>query len=382
MTVPRRRLMGASMVSVVLGAVLALVAAFSTPLPVRAQNGAVTTDMLFDWMTKYSNWGRWGTNDSLGSMNTVTTRMRLRAADLVKLGLPVTMARRPYNQPFDPQRPRDPAFPNIAPMPIPPQDVDDTNPFFLWMNPPNFTSDRWNLALAGAVHSHLDSLCHIASPATASPRVYPVRMVYNGRPLTENNTATGCRANGIEHPAVHGIFTRGILLDATLLPRLREGNNPWLAPGTGVTRADLEEIERIEGVMVGPGDVVLLYTGRWKRRAALGPWPGNCNAGGSPPTCGWAGWWYDVIPYFYDHDVAQFGNDAINETIPDGMNAYATQPYHGFQSATGWAHYDNLDLEALASVAKQLRRYEFLFTTAPYPVVGGVTSPLNPMAVF
>jgi hypothetical protein len=107
--------------------------------------------MLFDWMNKYSNWGRWGRDDSLGSMNTVTTRMRLKAADLVKLGLTVTTARRPYNQPFDPQLPRDAAFPSLAPRLIPPNAVDDTNPFFLWMNPPNYTSDRWNLAMAGAV---------------------------------------------------------------------------------------------------------------------------------------------------------------------------------------------------------------------------------------
>ena len=48
----------------------------------------------------------------------------------------------------------------------------------------------------------------------------------------------------------------------------------------------------------------------------------------------------------------------------------------------GIAHYDNLDLEDLATFAKNLHRYEFLFTTNTFPVVGGVTSPLNPLAVF
>jgi hypothetical protein len=49
---------------------------------------------------------------------------------------------------------------------------------------------------------------------------------------------------------------------------------------------------------------------------------------------------------------------------------------------TGWAHYDNLDLEALASAVTQLRRYEFLFTVGPFPVPGGITSPTNPIAAF
>jgi hypothetical protein len=29
----------------------------------------------------------------------------------------------------------------------------------------------------------------------------------------------------------------------------------------------------LEHVRVSEGDVILLYTGRWKRRAALGAWP-------------------------------------------------------------------------------------------------------------
>ena len=98
---------------------------------------------------------------------------------------------------------------------------------------------------------------------------------------------------------------------------------------------------------------------------------------------GYAGYWYDNIPYFYERDIAQFGHDAWNDVTPtDGLDAYSTLPYHGFQAAMGIAHYDNLDLEALASVARQLRRWEFAFATAPFPVVGSLTSPLNPIAVF
>lgn len=381
MTVPKRRLVGASLVSIVLGAVLALFAGVSTPTAVRAADN-VTPDLLFDWMLKYSNWGRWGAADNLGTMNFVTTKTKLRAADQIKLGVTVTMARRPETPTPNPQLPRDPAFPTLAPAIIGTSAVDDTQPFIFWPNPPTYSSDRWSFGMAGAVHSHLDSLCHIASPVNASPRLYPERMVYNGRPLATNNTPRGCLNNGIDHPAAQGIFARGILFDATLLPRLRDNGNPWVAPGVGVKRADIEELERIEGVMTGPGDVILLYTGRWKRRGALGAWPQNCAVGAAAGTCGWSGWWYDMIPYFYEHNVAQFGNDAINDVLPNNLAAYTTQPYHGFQAATGWAHYDNLDLEALAAVAKQLRRYEFLFVTAPYPVVGGVTSPLNPVAVF
>lgn len=383
MSTSRKRLIGASMASTLSGAILVLVTGISTPPPARAQGTVtVTVDMLFEWMNKYSNWGRWGRDDRLGTVNTITPRARVAAAGLIRYGVSVGMARRPYKIAFDPQRPFLPATPSLAPLPTGPLDIDDTNPFFFWANPTAYTSDRWNFAMASAVHSHLDSICHTPTPASATPRLYPERMVYNGTPLRLAATANGCTL-GMEHVADRGIFTRGILFDATLLARLREGSNAWIAPGTRITRADIEELERLEGVTAGAGDVILLYTGRWKRRAAVGPWPTTCTGTNRPPNCGYAGYWYDNIPYFYERDIAQFGADAWNDVTPtDGLDAYATLPYHGFQAAMGIAHYDNLDLEALASVARQLKRWEFAFATAPFPVVGALTSPLNPVAVF
>ena len=381
MTSPRKRLIGASMASIISGALLVSLMGLSTPPPARAAE-IVTVETLFDWMTKYSNWGRWGKDDRLGTMNTVTPKKRLAAAGLVKYGISVTTARRPYKIAFDPQQPFMPATPSLAPLPTGPMDIDDPNPFFFYANPPTYTSDRWNFAMASAVHSHLDSVCHTPTPPSATPRLYPERMVYNGTPLRLAATANGCML-GIDNVAVQGVFTRGILFDATLLPQLREGTSSWLAPGTRVTRADIEELERIEGVTAGAGDVILLYTGRWARRAARGPWATTCTGTLRPPNCGYAGYWYDNIPYLFERDIAQFGSDAWNDVTPtDGLDAYTTLPYHGFQAAMGIAHYDNLDLEALAGVAKQLKRYEFLFSTAPFPVVGALTSNLNPVAVF
>jgi len=43
---------------------------------------------------------------------------------------------------------------------------------------------------------------------------------------------------------------------------------------------------------------------------------------------------------------------------------------------------DNLDLEALATQARQRTRWEFLFVGTPLRVPGGTGSPLNPLAVF
>jgi hypothetical protein len=44
--------------------------------------------------------------------------------------------------------------------------------------------------------------------------------------------------------------------------------------------------------------------------------------------------------------------------------------------------FDNLDFERLAAEARRLGRYEFLLTTAPLRIEGGMGSPLNPIATF
>jgi hypothetical protein len=43
---------------------------------------------------------------------------------------------------------------------------------------------------------------------------------------------------------------------------------------------------------------------------------------------------------------------------------------------------DNCDLEALGEAAAARKRWDFLLTLAPIPVVGGTGSPVNPIATF
>ena len=101
---------------------------------------------------------------------------------------------------------------------------------------------------------------------------------YNGVTAAEVEAADGCPRGSI-YALRDGIFTRGILFDATLLPD-KATDNGWVEPGTAIHASDLEELERLQGVRVEPGDVILLHTGRWKRRAELGPWPSSEGVAG------------------------------------------------------------------------------------------------------
>src|SRR5947209_6013012 len=45
------------------------------------------------WMTDLSNWGRWGKTDQIGALNLITADKRKRAAQLVREGVSVSLAR-------------------------------------------------------------------------------------------------------------------------------------------------------------------------------------------------------------------------------------------------------------------------------------------------
>jgi hypothetical protein len=113
-----------------------------------------------------------------------------------------------------------------------------------------------------------------------------------------------------------GIVTRAVLFDATLLPG-KATPRGWLEPGTAIHREDLEALEKLEHVTVSAGDVILLYTGRWKRRAALGAWPRET---------GFAGYHADVAYFLKERGVSFIGGDGPNDVSPTGLPASVPGP--------------------------------------------------------
>ena len=76
------------------------------------------------------------------------------------------------------------------------------------------------------------------------------------------------------------------------------------------------------------------------------------------------------------------GSDYTNDLLPSGIEGVA-QPIHLPTIVTmGMPLFDNLDLEALAEVAAEQGRWEFMLVAAPLAVPGGTGSPLNPLAIF
>jgi len=297
-------------------------------------------------MTELSNWGRWGDDDELGAANFITPEKRRAAAALVTEGISVSLAH------------------DI----VTADDVDAGAHLNRIVERVSETgaADRleYSGTYHGTIHSHLDSVaCHVMVDGQG----------YNGYTQADIEAAGGCPQGSI-HALRDGILTRGILFDATLLPGLATPEG-WLEPGTPIRKADLEALEEIQGVTVEPGDVILLHTGRWMRREALGPW--------APGEDGVAGYHPDVAYFLKERGVSFIGHDMWNDVFPHEFSDDVRLPLHRLALVSlGVSIFDNLDFTEVAETARRLGRYEFLFTAAPLRIQQGMGSPLNPIATF
>ncbi len=315
-----------------------LIAGFSVS-KISSQTGGsrrVVTEAEYErWKKDLSNWGRWGKDDQIGTLNLITPAKRRQAAALVREGFSVSLASDADTV----------------------KAVDNANPYEHTMN--NIGSDRIAVNYHGITHTHLDSLAHVNANG----------VFYNGyTPDRDTVMKQGHERNSI-HNVKSGVFTRGILID---IPRLK--GVPYLEPGTPIYVEDLEAWEKQAGVKVSAGDALFVRTGVWARRKALGPWLRGRAEGGRS-----AGLDPSVIPWLKQRDIALLGSDHPQYVSPSAI----TGAVHDFALLYLGVHiFDNCDLEALSEAAASRKRWEFLLIAAPLPIKGGTGSPLNPIAMF
>lgn len=298
------------------------------------------TQAQFDrWQVELSNWGRWGKDDELGTLNLVTAEKRRAAAALVKEGFTVSLASDAQTQ----------------------KDVDLPCPVQWSMVTASDAGASDQIAypcIHGAGTTHLDSFAH---------RFFGGKM-WNGYAASEYITTEGGATKNSILTMKNGIVTRGVLFD---IPRLK--GVPYLEPGTRIFVDDLEAWEEKAGVQVGPGDAMLLRWGRWARRAKLGPWPIDEGSAGLDPS---------VIPWLKARDIALLGWETPGY-VPQAPGDLSRLSVHDFALTILGIHLiDRADFEALAEAAAARNRWEFMLTVAPLPIPRGTGSPVNPIAAF
>jgi len=313
------------------------------------QSGAKVSLEEFDRLFEsVKNWGRWGADDQLGTMNYITPEHVRAAAGLVRSGRRVSMEI-PINTVAGPDNPN-PAIHFVSQG----HDID------IGSGGLRFGLDFMGMACHGDCHTHIDALCHISYNG----------LTYNGHPAEEVLTSKGATSLDITSYA-NGVVGRGVLLD---LPRFR--GVKWLEPGEAVTRAELEACEEAQGVQLGEGDILVFRTGHHGRRLALGPWDNG------PEGEGKAGLHVDTIPWMHERRIAAFLPDGDGEAIPSVVEGM-TYPIHPLQIvAMGMLASDSLQFEDLARACEEEGRFEFMVVGLPLQLPGGTGSPWNPIAIF
>lgn len=300
-----------------------------------------TPEEVAGYFDRCSNWGRWGADDSAGTINLITPEKRRRAAALVRSGRTVSIAH-PLNTVGGP---------------------GNWNPAQHWVRVgPTASVDYVGLLFHGYATTHVDALCHI----------FWQGQMYNGRPASEV-TSLGARAGAVD-AWKDGIVTRGVLID---IPRFRGADFVTLdAPVRGW---ELEAAAEAQGSPLEPGDAVLVYSGRSAFYAAN---PGSTP--GVPPTPGLHA---DTVPVLKRHDAALLGWDMM-DARPSGYAIFDDPPRAGGPVHVlaivfmGLPLLDNANLDPLARACREEGRWEFMLTIAPLNVRGGTGSPVNPIALF
>ena len=298
-----------------------------------------------------SNWGRWGPDDELGTLNHLTPAHRRRAAGLVREGVTVSCAR------LIPTHRSEEDF-HFQPVHLMTSSGEGFAGKATETDSLQTAGDFIGLAFHGFAITHLDSLCH----------VFRDGRMYNGHPADLVTTSVGARIQTVE--AVRdGIVGRGVLLD---IPRLR--GRSWLEPDEAVFPEDLEAAERACGVEVGPGDILLCRFGMIARRDALGPSREVfARRPGLHAAC---------APWLHTRQVAALGSDTAQDLFPSGYPSLRAPLHQVGIVAMGLSLIDNCDLEPLAAACERLGRWEFLFSLGPLRIENGTGSPVNPLAIF
>ena len=298
---------------------------------------------VLSWVDSLSNWGRWGDDDELGTLNLITPDVRRRAAAAVEEGISVSCA-------WD-----------VPAGPVGIEGVVTAVPSLAGTKFGYSTEQITALTVHGVASTHLDALCHIFWDG----------QMYNGR-SSDLVSADGGAAQLPITVARDGVITRGVLLDVAAAR-----NVPWLEPGEGVFPDYLEAAESRQGVRVEPGDAVLLRTGFGRYRRETGWLPGDLESGASQP-----GWHAASLPWLREREVSLIGCDSANDATPSGYPAILLPVHVVGLVAMGLWLMDNCDLEGLSATAARLSRWDFQLAVCPLTLAGLTSSPVNPIATF
>ena len=294
-----------------------------------------------------NNWGRWGDDDEIGTLNFVTPEKRVQAAQLVKTGKNFDLG-----MPFDKDGPFLPGGFRINPVHMMTFLPSDT------AGSPDGMISADDIVLMGLqAATQWDSLAHVGYDG----------LFYNNVPAGAVNNFAGASRNSFAKAVGH-LISRGVLLD---IARLKGVDR--LEDSYEITSADLSAAEERQGVRVESGDILLVRTGsyQWFLEGDKAHFMGD-EPGPGLDSCRW----------LYEREVAAIALDNwACEVWPSPIRG-GSIPFHQVTIRDmGLTLGEMFNFEELAADCEQDGVSECLFCAPGLKVTGSVGSPITPMAL-
>ena len=300
-----------------------------------------------DLAASVRNWGRWGDDDEVGTVNLLTAEARRRGAASVATGRAFSLAL-PLSESEGIQLGFIPGRINpVRTMTQVNQPLGD--------DPEGVCTSDDLVVMGLQAATHWDGLAHVS---------YGGR-IWNGHP------ASSVTAAGAHRCGIHRILTlagRGVLLDVA-----RARGVDRLAGGHAITGDDLDAAAELARVAVEPGDVVLVRTGQMAllrsgdRMGYAAPSPGLSTKS---------------VRWLRDHDVAAVATDTMVFEVWPAEDPAVLLPVHLLHLVDmGLTQGQNFVLDDLAADCADDGRYTFLLEASPLPFTGAVGAPVAPVAI-
>jgi kynurenine formamidase len=300
-----------------------------------------------------SNWGRWGTDDQIGTLNNVGPADVVAAAGLIRQGKVFALGlslKEPIQSGLFGGR-WNPIHTMLATgTDAAAGNQDSDGPYLRYaddaINMPCQASTQW------------DALCHI----------FLGDRMYNGFDANLVD-ARGARKLGIENVR-NKMVGRGVLLDIARFKGVES-----LPDGYAITNAELDACAAAQRVEIRRGDFVIVRTGQQERCLAEKDWSGY--AGGDAP-----GLAFETCYWLKEKDVAAICSDTWGCEVRPNETGEANQPWHWVViPALGISMGEIFYVKELAEDCAADGIYEFFFCAPPLHLPGGAGSPINPKAI-
>lgn len=316
----------------------------------------VTRAMVQSAAERLKNWGKWGADDEIGTLNYVEPQHIIEAGKLIRKGQVFSLALNLDNKGPQGGKTKFPPVGRFNPVHTMLRTGTDAYSGVLDERGIRSADDLVLLPLQAA--THWDGLGHI---------FYEDKM-WNGYDCREVSSFGAAKA-GMEKTK-EKFVGRGVLLDIA-----RHLKMDCLPDGFAITAAHLEACAEAQRATVGRGDYVLFRTGQMEKKLAEGNW--DYYAGGDAP-----GLAFDTLDWLQAREVAAVACDTWGvEVRPNGADG-VNQPWHWICiPIMGLTMGEIFKLDALAADCAADGTYDFMFVAASLPITGAVGSPVNPLAI-